>query len=35
MRVDQVRRASKDFQRVLAEKANYPGLARHLVAVGE
>jgi hypothetical protein len=27
--------ARKDFQKVLAENANYPGLADHLVAVGE
>lgn len=27
--------ARKDFQKVLAENANYPGLADHLAAVGE
>jgi tetratricopeptide (TPR) repeat protein len=27
--------ARKDFQKVLAEDANYPGLADHLVAVGD
>ena len=27
--------ARKDFQKVLAENANYPGLADHLMAVGE
>jgi hypothetical protein len=27
--------ARKDFQKVLAENANYPGLADQLVAVGE
>jgi tetratricopeptide (TPR) repeat protein len=27
--------ARKDFQKVFAENANYPGLADHLVAVGE
>ena len=27
--------ARKDFQKVLADNANYPGLADHLVAVGE
>ena len=27
--------ARKDFQKVLAENANYPGLVDHLVAVGE